>query len=1190
LVEDVVLQRGLILPEDELKTVQTILTPLENEAYQFQIFSQGQKDNQDEPTWILHGSGKISSAKTDTIPLSIDLEKYLTECEQPIEITEYYQKYKQRGMDYGASFQGIQQLWKGSKQAVGKIKLSPELVEQATDYQLHPALLDAAFQVIGAAMEETDSDHTYLPVGIRKLRVYGRPNKELWAIVSMKGQTLESDITLLDEQRTVVAQIEGLRLMATTAQALLHSWQVDINDWLYEIDWQAQILDCNVESISTSETGSWLLFVPSLELGQQLSETLQQKEQETILVSPGLEYQQLNSQHYQINPTQPEQFSRLLQETSDIKVIVHLWSLTETKESLSWQDLETAQELGCASVLHLLQAIAKTQLKDFPVLWLVTQGTQTVWEESEVKQPQSAPLWGLGRVVSLEYPDLLCRRVDLDPSSQFSEAIPMLESELLYSNREDQIAYRQGLRYVSRLVRQKQHQSKEKGKLQMPVGEPFQLKLSAYGLLDNLNWQPMQRLGPKPNEVEIQVKAVGLNFRDVLNALGLLQDYYAQELGITSAEQLTFGFECAGIISQVGEQVTQWQVGDEVMAALIPNGFSSFVTVPAELVMLKPQQISFEEAATLPLTFLTASYGLHELAKIKPAEKVLIHAAAGGVGQAAVQIAQQVGAEVFATASPPKWKFLHSLGIKQVMNSRTLDFAEEIMNLTQGEGVDIVFNSLNGEFIDKSFEILTPRGRFVEIGKIGIWSQEQVQQKRPDVSYFPFDLGEVARENTRILVRGARKLEKEWEQGNLKPLPYKVFAKEEVIDAFRYMQQAKHIGKVVVSMTELSQEKETEISIQPEASYLITGGVGALGLEVAQWLVGQGARHLILTGRRKPSQTAQQKVEELEKLGAKISVLWGDISQQEDIVKIFEQIQGSGTELKGIIHAAGVLDDGVLQQISWERFTKVMAPKVQGSWHLHQLTQHLDLDFFVCFSSIAALLGSPGQGNYAAANAFMDALAHYRRGMGLPALTINWGPWAQAGMVARLEKSSSRQFMLQGIELIVPEQGLKVLKILLAQKTSQVAVLPISWPKFFEGVSPAINSPLLEELGSVSQQSKEKASEFLASLKTGDPSDRHFLILSYIKSKVSKALGIDSNQLDIQQPLNNMGLDSLMALELRNIIFTELQVEIAIEKFLENSSIAQLSELLLEKLTWESLMVQEPLSEDLEEDMEEFTL
>jgi acyl transferase domain-containing protein len=223
LVEDVVLQRGLILPEDELKTVQTILTPLENEAYQFQIFSQEQKDNQDEPTWILHGSGKISSAKTDTIPLSIDLEKYLTECEQSIEITAYYQKYKQRGMDYGASFQGIQQLWKGSKQAVGKIKLSPELVEQATDYQLHPALLDAAFQVIGAAMEEIDSDQIYLPVGMKKMRVYCNPKKEVWAIISIKGQALESDITLVDEQGILVAQIEGLKLMVTKAQAFLHS-------------------------------------------------------------------------------------------------------------------------------------------------------------------------------------------------------------------------------------------------------------------------------------------------------------------------------------------------------------------------------------------------------------------------------------------------------------------------------------------------------------------------------------------------------------------------------------------------------------------------------------------------------------------------------------------------------------------------------------------------------------------------------------------------------------------------------------------------------------------------------------------------------------------------------------------------------------------------------------------------------
>ena len=287
--------------------------------------------------------------------------------------------------------------------------------------------------------------------------------------------------------------------------------------------------------------------------------------------------------------------------------------------------------------------------------------------------------------------------------------------------------------------------SSQKIQLETLENQPCQLKLSEYGLLDNLSWQLLQRRSPEAGEVEIQVKAVGLNFRDVLNALGLLKDYYAEHLDITSADQLTFGFECTGTIAAVGANVDRWQVGDEVMATMLLDGLSSFITTSTQWVMAKPKQMSFTEAATLPLVFLTADYGLQHLAKIQPGERVLIHAAASGIGQAAVQIALLAGAEVFATASPPKGEFLNSMGVRHIMNSQTLEFAEQIGDLTEGKGVDIVLNSLNGEFIDKSFDVLAVGGRFVEIGKLGIRDRQQVEQRRPDAQYFAFDLAEAAR-------------------------------------------------------------------------------------------------------------------------------------------------------------------------------------------------------------------------------------------------------------------------------------------------------------------------------------------------------------------------------------------------------------------------------------------------------------
>ncbi|NES05389.1 MAG: SDR family NAD(P)-dependent oxidoreductase, partial [Okeania sp. SIO2F4] len=751
------------------------------------------------------------------------------------------------------------------------------------------------------------------------------------------------------------------------------------------------------------------------------------------------------------------------------------------------------------------------------------------------------------------HPELKCCQVDLDPKSNVAEIIPGLVDELFSNNNENQVAIRDGSRYVARLVRQQKQKLSADQKLPILENQPVELKLSEYGLIENLDWKVMQRRPPQGNEVEIQVKAVGLNFRDVLNSLGLLKEYYAEVLGITNVSQLTLGFECVGVIASVGENVSQWQVGDEVMA-LVYNGFSSFVTTPATSVLAKPKDMSFTEAATLPLTFATACYGLQHLAKIKPGDRVLIHSAAGGVGQAAVQIALQAGAEVFATASPPKWEFLKSAGVKNIMNSRNLDFADEIMKLTSGKGVDIVFNSLNGEHIDKSFDVLATEGRFVEIGKIGIWDRQKVMQKRPDANYFPFDIGEEIQQQPDLVGQISDELNRQYEEGKLKELSYKVFPSTEIKDAFRYMQQGKHIGKVVITMPETGDEpKSSETgdepkSIKPEASYLITGGLGNLGLEVAQWMVKGGAKHIVLTGRRNPNETVQKIIEEIEEAGASVTVLLGDISSQESLSKILEEISASLPPLKGVIHAAGVLEDGLLRNLSWQQFTKVMSPKVTGTWYLHEMTKDLSLDFFVCFSSMAAMIGNGGQGNYAAANAFMDALAHYRRGLGMSGLSINWSTWAGGGMAASLDSSQQKQLEKSGLTAIKPEQGMQALELLLPGSSSQVGVLPVNWSEFFRQTPTAEKIPLLSGFVSSKPAAStiQKKSSFIEELEAKAISERMELLTTHIRSMLAKTLGLeDAQKIGMREPLFDLGLDSLMAVELKNRLESSLNVTLS---------------------------------------------
>jgi malonyl CoA-acyl carrier protein transacylase len=363
--------------------------------------------------------------------------------------------------------------------------------------------------------------------------------------------------------------------------------------------------------------------------------------------------------------------------------------------------------------------------------------------------------------------------------------------------------------------------------------------------------------------------------------------------------------------------------------------------------------------------------------------------------------------------------------------------------------------------------------------------------------------------------------------------------------------------------------------LQPKATYLITGGLGALGLRVAQWMVEQGAKHLVLTSRRGAFGKAQEIINQLKQAGAKVVVAQADVSNEEDVIKMLEGVEVTMPPLRGIVHAAGVLDDGILLQQDWDRFVQVMNPKVKGAWNLHQLTQNLPLDFFVLFSSASSLLGSPGQGNYAAANAFMDALAHYRHSLGLPGLSINWGPWGNAGMAASLSDRDQARLKTQGVSIIAPEQGLQLLKQLLGQTLAQIGVLPFEWSAFMQ-LSPNKQLPLLSELiNEESPQEKAKQApaqqhELLHRLKEVPASERQSLLITYLQSKAAKVLGLSTTKLDTHQSLHEMGLDSLMAVELTSTLRAELQVELPIRALIEDPSIDSIATLLINQLIPES--------------------
>ncbi len=806
------------------------------------------------------------------------------------------------------------------------------------------------------------------------------------------------------------------------------------------------------------------------------------------------------------------------------------------------EQLKALTERIATDLLGVLKALSQ-QTQAMPRLSVVTQGLISGGEGLS-----QAVAWGLSRVIDLEFPALHCCRIDLSVEENLEASADLLSQDLLTITPERTASYQLGQRRVARLAA-----AEESAQLELPA-TPFKLMIPTKGSPDNLKILPCDHSAPQSGEVEIRVTAAGLNFIDVLDSLALL-----------TFERDWLGVECAGEVVAVGKGVEQFAIGDAVVA-LAAGCFGQYVTVSSQLVVAQPKGLSAQAAATIPANFLTAYYSLQVLTQLQKGERILVHAAAGGTGMAAVKMAIAAGAEVYATASPRKWPALKALGVAHLMNSRTLDFAEETMAKSDGQGVDVVLNSLSGEFVEKSLSVLSQNGRFLEIGKRDIWSAQQVQVARPDVDYQIVDLLSVAQRQPQQIQTMLKALMPQFETRQLTPVPYRSFPLAEAKAAFRTMQQAQHVGKLVL---DIETPQRPDISIEASGTYLVTGGTGGLGLATADWLVMQGARYIALLSRGANVSTAVNVwINQCMEQGVQVLVLKADVADYSQLAAALSSLHREFPPLKGVVHAAGVLSDGVLQQLSWSQMAQVLAPKVWGAWNLHQLTLERDLDFFVLYSSAASLLGSPGQGSHVAANSFLDALARHRKAKGLSALSINWGPWAEVGSAAR--ERVQQQMAQQGIGAIAPKKGIQALVQILSQahartEAAQLGVVPINWSQFWQqnrDLDPFFSSFVDRQPASSLASTKRVTDsanwiEQLAKL----PKRRHSTFLSQaLQTAVSNVLALPAHkQIEPTMSFFDMGMDSLMAVELKNQLDIRLGKPIASTVIFEYPTIQALA-------------------------------
>jgi acyl transferase domain-containing protein/NADPH:quinone reductase-like Zn-dependent oxidoreductase/acyl carrier protein len=822
------------------------------------------------------------------------------------------------------------------------------------------------------------------------------------------------------------------------------------------------------------------------------------------------------------------------------------------------------QAARCASAARLLEAISA--LPAAPAVWLVAAASHSC--------PDEAAYWGFATTAINEYPQLALRVADLAEPGSMQAMARVLAGALLDPDSEDEMILRPSGRQVARL-----QPIELAGALEKRASDPgagattLQLDLPPGAQLKNLGWYRQVLRAPARDEVTIEVRAAGLNFRDVMFAMGQLSDE-ALENGFSGPG---LGMELAGVVLAAGSRASGLCAGDEVLA-FAPSSFGTRVVTKAAAVVKKPAGWSFEAAASVPVAFLTGYYALHHLARLEEGQKILIHGAAGGVGIAAIQLAQLAGAEIFGTAgSEAKREFLRLLGVDHVLDSRSLAFADEIMERTAGEGVDVVLNSLAGEAMSRSLRVLRPFGRFLELGKRDFYENTRIGLRpfRNNIAYFGIDADQLMLQRPDLTRRLLQELMSLFKKGQLKPLPYRVFPASEAVEAFRYMQQSKQTGKVVLGFDPPPAAPRAQplpaapLALPAEATYLVSGGLRGFGLRTAQWLAEKGARHLLLVGRSGAADgEAHAVLAALEAGGVQVRVAKCDVADREALEEVLTEARLSMPPLRGVVHAAAVIEDGLIRGLSRERIEAVLAPKARGAANLDVLTRGCRLDFFVLYSSATTLFGNPGQASYVAANRYLEVLAQARRAQGLPALCVSWGPIADVGYLARHRQLKEALEARMGGSAIESWQALAVLEQLILGGASAVAVARFDrggLPRFLAAARSPKYGPLVsrfaQENGAVAVS--EDLERWLEEYDDGKLAQ---LFGDIVKKEIAEILRMPAEKIDLERPLQDLGLDSLMGVELMTAVEARFGINIPVMALAEVGTIERLAKRIVKDL------------------------
>ncbi|MFN8033437.1 MAG: sulfolipid-1 biosynthesis phthioceranic/hydroxyphthioceranic acid synthase [Mycobacterium sp.] len=1108
-VRDVTFERMMLLnDETPVNAVAAVQTP---GVLEFVVETDQDGERERRACAVLH------IAEDDEQPQCYDMDALLSSHPDRADGQEVRSWFDGRGVQFGPAFTGLLAVNAGGTEAdtvLAEIGLPTSIRTQQSAYGVHPALLDACFQSVAAhpGVQASGTGGLLLPLGIRRLRLHGPTRNArfcLTRITSLDGSSAEADIDLLDDYGTVLLTVQGLRMGSGMSEA--NEGDRVLNERLLAIEWRQQQL----AEVTHPNSANWLVVSTSDVvdlLASALTDALKLSDADVTTMSW--------PQHADHAYNAERLASHFGAGGFDNVVVVTAGVTGCSEDQLPLHGSERVRHL-----VRIARELAEVE-GDSPRLYVVTRNAQAVLADDRPNL-EHAGLRGLLRVIGAEHPQLRPTQIDVDDSVDPK----LVARQLLSGSEQDETAFRDGEWYTAHLYPSPLRPDERYTTVVDHARDGMRLQIRTPGDIETLELAAFDRIPPGPGQIEVAVTASSLNFADVLLAFGR----YPSFEGL--APQL--GLDFAGVVTAVGPQVTSHRVGDHVGGMSTNGCWGSFVTCDADVAVTLPVGLRDDQAAAVTTAAATAWYGLHDLAHITAGDKVLIHSATGGVGQAAIAIARAAGAEIYATAGTEgRRELLRRMGITHVYDSRTPAFGEQIRKDTDGAGVDIVLNSLTGASQRAGVELLAFGGRFVEIGKKDIYGDTRLGlfPFRRNLSFYGVDLALMATthpEQIRALLDTVYRLTAE----GVLPRPETThYPLADAATAIRVMGAAEHTGKLLLSVPKVG---HSTVVVPPEqarvfrrdGSYIITGGLGGLGLFLGAKMAQGGCGRIVLNSRSQPKPEALEQIARMRAAGAEVEVVTGDIAQAETVDRLVAAATVTGLPVRGVLHAAAVVEDAILTNISDELIDRDWAPKVYGAWHLHRATTTQPLDWFCSFSSAAALMGSPGQGAYAAANSWLDGFTQWRRSQGLPATAIAWAAWDEIGAGKHLAAGGDTT-------MISPEDGARAFEALLRHNRAYSGYAPVIGTPWLTDL--AARSPFAEAFQSSSDRPADTSS-FRSELHALPREEWPTRVRRLVSEQLSLIL---RRSIDPDRPISEYGLDSLGNLELRTRIETETGIRV----------------------------------------------